>query len=147
MTIDFDADALGSFFGQPGAKLEETELETYVVDYKAEKLNYTFLIRVTEDLVHLGCSFEEPFGADSLFEVGVPCDSIRSIPDGYYPEQLALGFWFGNPDERQNCTMQLLKRPDGHLKIWPAYTFPERHMLHSLVWGDNRPSRAYAPRK
>lgn len=127
--------------------LQETDEEIYSVDYTAKILNYNFMIFVEDERVAIGCSFESPFGADSLFEIGIPCDSILEIPDGYYPDQLALGFWYGDSTERRNCTMQLLKRPDGHLKVWPACPFPQRHSLHTEIWGSEDPSKANQTQK
>ncbi len=147
MPIKFESGILQEFFGHPIVRIDESNAEVYVVDYNVAQLHHTFYFDVAQELVSLGCSFEDPFGADSLFEIGVPCDSISRIPDGYHPGQLALGFWYGDPTERHNCTMQLLKRPDGHLKVWPACVFPERHPMYAEIWGDPSRSCAYRPRK
>ncbi|MDX1927041.1 MAG: hypothetical protein SFV81_11015 [Pirellulaceae bacterium] len=62
-----------------------------------------------------------------MYEISVPCDAITEIPDGYYPGKTGLAFWYGDPNEFCNMSMMLLKRPDGELKVWPSYAWPERH--------------------
>jgi hypothetical protein len=71
--------------------------------------------------------------ADSLFEISLPCDSISEIPDSYYPGNTGLGFWYGDPNQKHNMTMMILKRPDGDLKVWPSCVWPERHASYKVL--------------
>lgn len=145
MTILFDRNVIHGFFGTISQPEGDAGRDIFCFAYTASRLNYNLLLNSGDETVSLGCSFEEPFGADSLFEITVPCDLIREIPDGYYAEKTGLGFWYGNSQDKQNCTLQLLKRPDGHLKVWPGCYYPKRHKLHSEIWSDEKPSSANEP--
>ena len=68
-----------------------------------------------------------------MYEITVPCDCITQIEDGYYEGQTGLGFWYGDPKQKHNLTMMLLKRPDGDLKVWPACVWPNRHKYHKML--------------
>lgn len=111
--------------------------------YAGARLNYELIIGEESEIVLISGSHEEPFGADSLFEIMVPCDSISVCEDGYYPGQTGLNFWYGDPSQYHNRTMQLLKRPDGDLKVWPVCIWPPRHENFRMLWGSNSPSVAY----
>lgn len=103
------------------------------------------VIDATSQCVSISGCPETPFGADSLFEVCVPCDSVTAFADGYHDGQIGLSFWYGDVERRENCTMQLLKRPDGDLKVWPACVWPLRHPYFKATWGDNSPPVTYEP--
>ena len=119
MPIDWNHDDIEAFFGTR-PRHRNMDKENYFLEYATRTLRYEFIFVPSTEVVLVGCSFDQPFGADSLFEIGVPCDLIQTIGDGYYPEQTGLGFWYGDRGEKHNCTMQLFKRPDGNLKVWPA---------------------------
>ena len=50
-----------------------------------------------------------------------------------------LNFWYGDPTQYHNRTMQLLRRPDGDLKVWPGVRWPKRHEHFKMLWGENDP--------
>lgn len=141
MPVVWDDSDLSRFFG--GALTSPVHHEftgrTCSFSYKGAKLKYELLINVESEMALISGDYEKPFGFDSHFEVPVPCDSITSCVDGYYPEQTTLLFWYGNTYRPHNQTMQLLKRPDGDLKVWPGTVLPPRHPNFKMIWGDNSP--------
>lgn len=83
-------------------------------------MNYKIILDSNEEVVFISGSFEEPFSANSLFELTVRCDSITVVDDPYYSNQIGLLFHRGNPSGYKELRMQIFKRPDGDLKVWPA---------------------------
>ena len=43
------------------------------------------------------------------------------------PESNRVSFWYGDPNQRMNLTLMLLKRSNGDLKVWPITVWPKRH--------------------
>ena len=147
MTVRLDNDELQRFFGVVPATPSEGEFaeRLFTLQYEGGRLRYELIIDTTSDIVSISGSHEQPFGADSLFEIAIPCDLIATCADGYYPEQTGLNFWYGDPAQYHNRTMQLLRRPDGDLKVWPACVWPQRHEHFKMLWGENDPPLAYEP--
>ncbi len=145
MTVRWNNDDLLRFFGSVPATPDEGEFaqRVFTLQYDGGRLKYELIIDTEYDIVSISGSHESPFGADSLFEIAVPCDSIATCADGYYPEQIGLNFWYGDPTQFHNRTMQLLRRPDGDLKVWPACVWPKRHKHFKMLWGENDPPLAY----
>ena len=144
MPIKFDPNLIEAFFGSKIIRPEpEFDVATESLDYAGKMLRYSIVICDSDELISISGDPEVPFGADSFFEISVPCDSIALAGDGYYPDQKALHFWYGDPEQRHNLMMMLLKRPDGDLKVWPACPWPSRHPLHRICWGDSE-SEPYA---
>lgn len=129
MPIVWQDDVILKFFGllpEP-SNVEEQRDRVSFIDYNGNNLRYSIWLHRADELVMISGDLSHPFGADSLFEIALPCDSITEIPDGYYNGCTGLGFWYGDPNQNCNMTMMLLKRPDGDLKVWPNCVWPERH--------------------
>jgi hypothetical protein len=129
MSLDWRTEDIGSFFGnnereileyKPGSKL-------FIVEYAGKLLRYSFWFHITDEYVMVSGNDGTPFGADSLYEIVVPCDSVTLHDDPYDRNQSGLAFWYGDPKHKMNLTMMLLKRPDGDLKVWPTTVWPYRH--------------------
>ena len=136
MSISWQENVLSRFFGsvlEPLYSAEEPKDRVWGVDYVGKHLRYSIWLFVHEDLVKISGDQMYPFSADSLFEISLPCDSISEIPDSYYPNNTGLGFWYGDPNQKHNMTMMLLKRPDGDLKVWPSCVWPERHASYKVL--------------
>ena len=93
-------------------------------DYQGEILKYRLIINDREDVVAISGDRESPFQCDSFYEFSVACDLIR-LRD--YSGQKMLEFWYGAPENPMNLRLMILKRPNGDLKVWPAYPFPPDH--------------------
>lgn len=145
MTVQWNNDDLQRFFGSVPSTPDDGEFaeRLFTLQYDRGRLNYELIIDAASDIVSISGSHEIPFGADSLFEIAIPCDSIAPCGDGYYPDQMGLNFWYGDPSQYHNRSMQLLRRPDGDLKVWPAGVWPQRHENFKMLWGDNDPAVAY----
>jgi hypothetical protein len=117
-----------TFLGSSFSETQSGFLTTF--DYQGSLLQYQIIVDPENDVVLIGADDERPFGPDSIVEISIPCDSIRLVPDGYYPGQQALEFRYGSVGEEQSLRLMLSKRPDGDLKIWPAYPMPPKHPLH-----------------
>lgn len=145
MAVCWNNEDLNRFFGCVPTTPDEGEFadRLFTLQYAGGRLKYELIINSVSDVVSISGSHEHPFGGDSLFEIAIPCDSISTCADGYYPEQTGLNFWYGDPAQYHNRTMQLLRRPDGDLKVWPACVWPERHEGFKMLWGDNEPCLAY----
>jgi hypothetical protein len=94
------------------------------------------MLNLADEIAMISGDTELPFGANSMYEISIPCDSIKQIEDGYYPGTTGLGFWYGDPTKKHNMTMMLLKRLDGDLKVWPSCVWPERHAYHNMLLKD-----------
>ena len=99
-----------------------------MIEYAGKHLKYSLCFSDADEIVSISGDPEVPFGADSFYEINIPCDSITQSQDGYYPDQTGLNFWYGDRTKKHNLTMMLLKRPDGDLKVWPACPWPPRPM-------------------
>lgn len=132
MGIQFDAAALTAFFGEQPIFEEEPVgiLDVTAFDYSGEHLKYTLFLNHTWNCAMISGDTTSPFGADSLFEISVPCDSISAGPDPYRADQVCLSFWHGPQTDYANRTLTLMKRPDGDLKVWPRTKFPPGHASH-----------------
>ena len=97
--------------------------------YQGALLKYEITIDSENDVVFIGADDESPFGADSMMEAAIACDAIRLVQDEYYPAQQALEFRYGAVADAESLRLMLLKRPNGDLKIWPAYPMPLLHPL------------------
>lgn len=87
-----------------------------------------FYIHQSDEQVSVSGDPDRPFGSDSFYEIYVPCNCIRLAQDPYYPNQQGLTFWYGSPENIVNLRLTIYKRPDGDLKIWPCFPFPEDHI-------------------
>jgi len=119
---------LEQFFGCPPS-LGINQEALYIFDYASKRLRYMLTVDEKEHQVSISADPETPFGADSFYEVYVPCDTIQLFSDPYHAEFKAVGFWYGASNERRNLRLTIMKRPDGDLKVWPELPFPESHPL------------------
>lgn len=135
MPIFWQEDVLCRFFESvpERSNVEEQKDLVSFLDYKGKNLLYSIYFHLKDELVMISGDLYHPFGADSLFEIAIPCDSISECPDGYYPGNTGLAFWYGDPNQKHNMTMMLLKRPDGDLKVWPSCVWPERHAYNIML--------------
>ncbi len=126
---------LQAFFGAcPNPKaFEPDEPQVCSIQYKGVSLKYELMLHLSDEIALISGDIEFPFGANSMYEISVPCDCITQIDDGYYPGQTGLVFWYGDPKQKHNMTMMLLKRTDGDLKVWPACVWPNRHPYHKML--------------
>jgi hypothetical protein len=111
---------LEQFFGcraNPGAN----DGKLHIFDYASKRLRYMIMVHEKENHVAVSADPERPFGADSFYEIQVPCDTIQLFPDPYHPEFKAMGFWYGGTIDRRNLRLTIMKRPDGDLKVWPEF--------------------------
>jgi len=119
---------LEHFFGcRPGLAINDNAV--YFFDYASKRLQYQLWVHEKEDQVSISADPTLPFGGDSLYEVYVPCDTIRLFPDPYHGEFKAVGFWHGDAKDRKNLRLTIMKRPDGDLKVWPEFPFPQSHPI------------------
>ncbi len=126
--IKWNDDDLQRFFGASPDRFDldrekpvTAEDEILHLPYCGGTINYEFVFHRFDNIIFVAASFEEPFGPDSLFEIAVPCDLISVVDDPYNSGQIGLYFYRGNPDDHRHLMMQLYKRPDGHLKLWPVH--------------------------
>ena len=147
MSVKWQDEDFTAFFGATPLPASDRERPDgiFTLSYVGRLLRYKMYIDVACEAVHVSGDPETPFGAESFFEVSVPCDSIAACVDGYHPEQTSLLFWYGDPARKHNVTLQLLKRPDGDLKVWPSCVWPSRHQYFTRVWGHNQPPIANEP--
>jgi len=110
-----------------GARPEINDDGLCAFDYAGKRLRYQLFIHEKEDQISISGDPETPFGADSLYELYLPCDTIELFADPYRAEFRAVGFWYGGSNERSNLRLTIMKRPDGDLKVWPAFPFAESH--------------------
>ena len=149
MALIWSDDDINSFFGcdqleigeiKPGSKM-------FTVEYSGTLLKYSFWFMISDEYVMISGNNTIPFGADSLYEIVVPCDSVSRHDDPYDQNQFGLAFWYGDPRQRMNLTMMLLKRPDGDLKVWPELVWPQRHpYLQNYQKSDPNTLNRYNPR-
>ena len=127
MAVDWKLAEVREFFG----KFEHERHEGGVVWflYDGSLLKYELFIDEGKEWIGIGGDDSLPFGADSMLEVYVPCNVIRIGGDPYHPEQKLLRFYYGDPKEAQSLRLELLKKPNGDLKVWPVYPNPEGHAL------------------
>ena len=119
---------LEQFFGcRPDSGINQEGL--YIFHHASKRLRYQLVVHEKEDQVSVSADSETPFGGDSLYEVYIPCDTIQLFSDPYHAELKAMGFWYGGSNERSNLRLTIMKRPDGDLKVWPEFPFPESHPL------------------
>ena len=117
---------LEHFFGcRPSLGINDERV--YIFDYASKRLRYQLFVHEKEEQVSVSADPETPFGGDSFYEVYVPCDTIQLLADPYHPEFKAVGFWYGGATDRKNLRLTIMKRPDGDLKVWPAFAFPKSH--------------------
>ena len=135
MPISWCDDALRRFFGAcPNPQVfAPGEPQVCSIQYRGPSLKYELMLHPANEIALISGDIESPFGANSMYEISIPCDCITQIEDGYYPGQFGLGFWYGDPKQKHNMTMMLLKRPDGDLKVWPACVWPHRHPHHKML--------------
>ena len=138
LPITWNDEDLEAFFGAtPFPKtFDSDERQICAIHYNGASLKYMLMLHLSDEIALISGDVENPFGADSMYEIQVPCDSITRIDDGYYPGQVGLGFWYGDTGMKHNMTMMLLKRPDGDLKVWPACVWPNRHKYHTMLAGE-----------
>jgi hypothetical protein len=131
MSIQWNPDEISAFFGvKPDIMpIEDSGSHIFVYRYTGSNLRYELWLWVDDDQLTMSGDTEVPFGTDSLYEICLPCDSVSLVKDGYYPGQMALAFWHGPQSDRKSLRLKILKRPDGDLKVWPEYPFPDRHPL------------------
>jgi hypothetical protein len=129
MPITYDPDVVAAFFGSPGEinTVAVTEDRIVWIEYSGPLLKYRVLLHLDQEAVSVSGDPSHPFGADSAYEICVPCSHISEFPDGYHPGQKGLSFCFGGADFNKDRTMTIMKTPAGELKVWPEYAFPAGH--------------------
>lgn len=129
MSIEWNPNEVSSFFGTPPEETSGLDSSSRVFSfrYSGLHLQYEFFVHADDDQVSISGDTTVPFGANSLYEIYVPCDSLSFVEDGYYPGQVSLACWYGSRDDSRNRRLIILKRPDGDLKVWPSYPFPKDH--------------------
>ena len=134
MPIAWDDKDIEAFFGMNAypSNVDEQKDRVSFIDYAGKTLCYSFWLHHADEVVLVSGDTSHPFGADSLYEICIPCDHITPIPDSYYAGKTGLGFWYGDPTKKHNLTMMLLKRPDGDLKVWPTSAWPDRHTYFKM---------------
>ena len=127
MPIAWNREAIRKFLADRFSEDDSDDLTIF--RYKGSLLNYEIYVEPRREVVAIGANDGEPFGSDSIVEVCVACDLVRLVSDGYNPAQEALEFRYGSPRDPESLRLMLLKRPDGDLKIWPAYPMPKGHPI------------------
>ena len=126
--------------------------DIYMFDFSGPRLNYGVWIQPDVDYVMVSGDPVTPFGGHSFYEVYVACGSIWRTVDTYrHPhgtkledaEFFGLDFCTGPEHRIDQGSLTLLFRPDGDLKVWPAYPLPESHPLSEATeaGGANRVGR------
>ena len=149
MAISWRDEDIRNFFGCAELCVGEAipGNQIVVVEYAGRLLKYSIWFQITEECVLISGNDTLPFGADSLYEIAVPCDSVVACVDPYVANQTGLAFWYGDPTQKMNLTMMLLKRPDGDLKVWPESVLPQRHpILQKWQQSDPKARNRYNPR-
>jgi hypothetical protein len=122
------ADDLRRFFGGEAFTSTGEQIgRIHIFRYVGSRLQYDVWIQEDIDWVAVSGDPDTPFGAHSFYEISLPCDLIATLADGYIPGQVALAFYHGGSREPENLRMTIMKRPDGDLKVWPAFPIPEGH--------------------
>jgi hypothetical protein len=130
MAIAYEPDVLERFFGctvEPLDPPSEALGRILWIEYAGATLRYQLYIHVDTLSVGVSGDSSHPFGADSMYEIYIPCTSILEGPDGYYPHQQTLRFYYGDHTLPESLQLSILKRPDGDLKVWPSMPFPLDH--------------------
>ena len=146
MALTWRDEDIKHFFGCESPSVIEAQptKEMFIIDYSGKLLKYSIWFLITDEIVLISGNVAIPFGADSLYEIGLPCDSVSVCDDPYDPNQTGLAFWYGDPKLRMNLTMMLLKRPDGDLKVWPEAVLPNRHpYLQNWLQSDPKAHNRY----
>jgi hypothetical protein len=132
MPIQFQVAEIETFFGVPlnPSKFPDSGREQYWLDYSGRILKYSIIIDVEKDAVMISGDPVTPWGGNSMYEIGVPCSSIvtgqtRSSIIG--PEGIMLSFYYGDPSDRYNRTLTIIRRNDGDLIVWPSWPYPKGH--------------------
>ena len=134
MPIEFDPDVIERFFGVEVEMHDPTRHSiSATIEYTGCVLKYCVMFCDRDVMVSISGDPETPFGADSFYEINIPCDSITESEDGYYPGKTGLNFWYGNRACPHNLMMMLLKSPSGDLKVWPACPWPARHPMYKML--------------
>ena len=133
MPIAYDSAVIEEFFGSCGEieQMAGTGQRVLWIDYAAPVLKYRIMLHLDSEAVGVSGDVSHPFGADSMYEICVPCSLIVSGPDGYHPGQTCLSFLYGGTSMHHHRQMTIMKSSTGELKVWPAYPFPAGHVYAS----------------
>jgi hypothetical protein len=130
--IDFEPALLEAFFGLPRGSSRERVVEegTHVFEYSGPKLRYCLMVDSVRLTAMISGDTSTPFG-ESLYEIGVPCSSIRITPlygDAEHTKQVgeALAFYYDIMGQPRR-TLTIFKRRDGELVVWPSVPYPLGH--------------------
>lgn len=128
MPIHFQPAEIEAFFGATLDRAIFAKLgrEQYWLDYSGRVLKYSLIIDVERDTVMISGDPQTPWGGDSMYEIGVPCTSIFTHPSGY-DDGVALAFFYGDPTDRRNRMLTIIKRRDANLVVWPSWPYPAGH--------------------
>ena len=104
MALRWRDEDIQRFFGCEKACLGEAQPghEVFTFDFSAKLLKYSIWFQITDECVMISGDDAYPFGAHSLYEIVVPCDSVSVYEDPYDPNQTGLAFWYGDPNQRMN---------------------------------------------
>ena len=95
----------------------------YSFEIQGQLLRYQIFVDEISETVFISGDDKFPFQPRSLYEISVHCNLIR-LQSGDDPNQKALSFWFGPPEDQYSLRLMLLKRPGGDLTVWPGVCFP-----------------------
>lgn len=128
MPIQFQREEIGAYFGVSlcDSRTSDTDSERYWIEYSGRLLRYSLIIDVRNDTVMISGDPEFPWGGNSMFEIGVPCTSIRlrsHEPDG----TVSFDCSYVDSSGRSSHTLTILKRADGDLTVWPSPPLPDGH--------------------
>ncbi len=128
MPIEFDRADIEAFFN---ARMDDTFFpdsgrEQYWLDYSGQLLKYSIIIDVEREAVMISGDPDTPWGAQSMYEIGVPCTSILVRRIGR-DEGVTFACYYGDTSDRRNRTLAIIKRPDSDLIVWPSWTYPAGH--------------------
>ena len=129
MPLTFDPAVLESFFGTRGEIEDVGDWRILSLDYAGPALKYRVMLNLSHETVSISGDVSRPFGADSMYEIAVPCSEIIAVQDIYHHDQTCLLFFYGGTDINMHRRMSIMKAPNGELKVWPYYQWPDGHQF------------------
>jgi len=145
MPIAYDSAVIGEFFNSGGEITNSPETNDRIlwIDYSAPILKYRIMLHLDKEAVSVSGDVSNPFGADSMYEISVPCSLIVAGPDSYHPGQTCLSFLYGGSEMQDHSQMTIMKTPTGELKVWPGYPFASDHAFSSTSHAKRETTREY----
>lgn len=100
--------------------------ERYWINYQGQLLQYELIIDVPNETVMISGDPEQPWGGQSMYEIGAPCTSIDIEECGSGQPAMFTCFYKDQTGQSKR-TLTILKRPDTDLVVWPSVPFPPGH--------------------